>query len=99
MIRIILLIALAVAVGASLGILLAQSTKRRQGKTTTYVAADQKPPPVLPWLVGLVVLFVGLWLLADHDRSSKDTRYHPAELKNGTVQPGYFAPRNDNTSQ
>lgn len=101
MIRILILV-LAVAAGVSLGFVLARLQAKRQQRTkqTTYVdVEDGKPTPILPWLIGLVVLFVGLLWLANSEPGSIDTQYNPARLENGELIPPHFSNRTENNTE
>ena len=77
---------LAVLVGAAIGILLA----RRGRKSETTLVEDKPAISLIPWAAGIAVLVIGLFLLADHERSPKDADYKPATIEGGEIKPGKF---------
>ena len=79
-------IALAVAVGAAIGIILA----RRKARAETTLVEEGQTHSILPWIAGLAVLMAGLFLLADHQRSPVDSEYRPAKVEDGVIRPGGF---------
>ena len=79
-------IALAVLVGAAIGLILA----RRKARAETTLVEEGKSMSLVPWVVGLVVLAVGLFLLADHQRSPISSEYRPATVEEGVIRPGGF---------
>ena len=79
-------ILLAILVGAAVGLILA----RRRAKADTTLVEEGKAKSLLPWLAGLVVLLIGLFLLADYERSPVDSEYQPARLEDGEIKPGEF---------
>lgn len=88
-----LVIALAIVIGGLIGLWL---SRRDKSAETTLVDADSSKP-LWPWLAGLAVLFVGLFMLASHERADIQKRYQPATLTNGDIQPGQFEqPQDDN---
>ena len=96
-----IVLGLAIVAGVLFGMVLARAQQKRQARLgqTVYGEAD-KPPLILPWLIGLVVLFVGLfWLASNSERGSIDTRYTPAQLQDGELIPPSFANRTEIPSQ
>ena len=77
---------LAILVGAAVGLYLA----RRRAMNVTTLVEEGKSMTLLPWIAGLLVLLVGLFLLADYQRSPVDSEYRPAEIRDGEIQPGGF---------
>ena len=82
------IIGLAVLVGVLIGWFLSRPKKAAD---ETVVVEARQPYWYLPWLGGLSVLVVGLFLLADPHRASKDTTYKPASIENGQIKPGTFS--------
>lgn len=81
-----IVILLAILVGAAVGLALS----RLKAKAETTLVEESKAISLLPWVAGLAVLMVGLFLLADHQRSPVDSEYRPARVEDGVVQPGGF---------
>ena len=79
-------IILAILVGGAVGLYLA----RRNAKAATTLVEEGKSPSLVPWIAGLVVLVVGLFILADHQRSPVESEYRPARVEDGVIQPGGF---------
>jgi predicted lysophospholipase L1 biosynthesis ABC-type transport system permease subunit len=87
-------IAFAIIVGGLIGMWLS-----RRGKVSmTTLIEESRRSPLWPWILGLVVLMVGLLLLIPYDhRADKDAQYKPAQIKDGTITPGQFeGTRDDN---
>ena len=81
-----IVIALAVLVGAAVGLIFA----RRNARARATLIEEGRSPSILPWAAGFLVLAVGLFLLADHQRSPVESEYRPAKLEDGVIQPGGF---------
>ena len=79
-------IILAILVGGAVGLYLA----RRNAKAATNLVEEGKSPSLVPWIAGLVVLVVGLFILADHQRSPVGSEYRPAQIRDGEIAPGGF---------
>ena len=79
-------ILLAVLAGAAIGLFLA----RRKAKAEATLVEEGKSMSLAPWVAGLVVLVIGLFLLADHQRSPVNSEYRPAKVEDGVIQPGGF---------
>ena len=47
-------------------------------------------PQLLPWIIGGLVLIVGLVILADFGRAPKEATYSPAVVIDGQINPGNF---------
>jgi hypothetical protein len=86
-------IAAAILTGVLIGYIL--SRPGRAADETVYVEKRQRYW-YLPWLGGIMVLIVGLFLLADPTRAPKDSKYSPAVIKDGEIQPGQFSPKKEN---
>jgi len=82
-----LLIGLAVLVGGVIGLWLA----RRQREQEQVLVEESKRLQLMPWIAGFAVLIIGLFLLADGERAPIETKYEPAILQDGTIQPGTFS--------
>ena len=65
-----------------------RALKRR----VTKQSLSTKNSPIGIWLGGLAVLMIGLFFLADPMRAPIDTKYAPATLKDGAIEPGQFNP-------
>lgn len=99
MIRI-LIIVLAVAAGIGFGMMLGRlQTKRKQHTSQTTYVDEGKRTPILPWLIGLVVLFFGLLWLANSEPGDTTSQYNPARLENGTLVPPHFSNRTENDAE
>ncbi len=90
------IMAAALLVGVLIGVVISRLTNARRAKNpdeeTIYV--DQRQPYwYVPWLGGISVLVIGLFLLADPTRAPKDSTYAPAVIKDGQIQPGQFSPK------
>lgn len=77
----------ALLVGIFIGWLL--SRPRKAADETVFVDAHKRYW-YLPWLGGIAVLFIGLFLLANPEKASKDARYNPAIIEDGTLKPSTF---------
>ena len=77
---------LAILVGAAVGLYLA----RRNAKQAVTLVEEGKSLSLVPWVAGLLVLLVGLFFLADYQRSPVDSDYRPAQIRDGEIQPGGF---------
>ena len=87
-----MLLAAALLVGVLIGLVLSRLNRARAAHPEAETVYVDKPQPYwyLPWLGGITVLLVGLFLLADPTRAPKDSSYAPAVIKDGMIQPGQF---------
>ena len=81
-----LLIALAIVVGGLIGWWL--SRRDKAGETT--LVEEKKQLQIWPWIAGITVLILGLFILASHERADISSSYQPATITNGDIKPGQF---------
>ena len=82
------IIAAAVLTGVAIGWYLFREKKEAKD---AVIVVDKKRWWLLPWLTGLAILMGGLFLLADDERASKESKYQPARLENGHLESGSFS--------
>ncbi len=56
----------------------------------TILVEEAKTFKITPWIIGGLVLIIGLVILADFDRAPKESTYSPAVIEGGDINPGSF---------
>lgn len=97
------IICLAIAIGITIGITVANRYQRRKAEQIIEVDADYEQDKsalatmksMLPWVLGFAVIFGGLMLLVNNEKASIDQPYKPATFENGEIIPHQFGKDNE----
>ena len=102
MLRLVIIL-LAIAIGITIGIAMANRYQKKKAGQLIEVDADYAQDistmatikALLPWVIGFAIIFGGLMLLVNHETAPIDQAYQPASLENGTIKPHQFGENNE----